>query len=570
MSHRACRDEGINRAQTIFAGLVIAGLVLAGIAPALAQEEKSGEVESRGMPRLQRPMKPGMPAQPGAPGQPNAQLPTWPQKFDVQGPESDSFGFAVTQPGPVVVDVQVQGAPVIVTLQGPAPQPISQQGTGQIRLTYNATPQDVQKSVLWGIQIRLAQPAPPQQGGRAGGMVMVQYPPVNQAVVQQAVQAMAAQQTQPSAQEQQQAAAQAVAQMESAFQQRKAQFNRQQMDRRGTLDAQIRPQLDQLRSRMGGQVRPRGLEGSEGTSGEPGALPEGEIGTRALRGDQMIGIMQQPLDAATMPRMPQTAMPSQPPTASSAQPLQSAGSGPGPQSVMPNPVIASLSVTQGQPGDPVMINGSGFGNDSGEVHFVLGPNKDVPYQGQTWWNDNQILVNVPEVTGLRAYNGFVYLIRNSDKSKTQLTPFRFEPAQEYRSIIYTQDKQIGWPNFSFDFKILPIMIGIGATNIGHHLISHRNSNPFFGYKGNDEFFTNSRLSNDWILDEVYLTPTRFFMGGAYIQEKKIGTNWPYFNIRFWVDGNFSGLFVRTESASEYIYLVSIKGPKGVPDGIVVP
>lgn len=30
MSYRACRDEGINRAQTIFAGLVIAGLALAG------------------------------------------------------------------------------------------------------------------------------------------------------------------------------------------------------------------------------------------------------------------------------------------------------------------------------------------------------------------------------------------------------------------------------------------------------------------------------------------------------------------------------------------------------------
>ena len=97
--------------------------------------DQPGEVESRGMPQLQRPMMPGNPVQPSAPGQPTAQVPTWPQKFDIQGPESDSFGFAVTQPGPIVVDVQSQGAPVAVTLQGAAPQPISQQGAFGLRLT---------------------------------------------------------------------------------------------------------------------------------------------------------------------------------------------------------------------------------------------------------------------------------------------------------------------------------------------------------------------------------------------------------------------------------------------------
>ena len=36
MSHRACRYKRINKAQAIFAGLVIAGLAFAGMAPALA------------------------------------------------------------------------------------------------------------------------------------------------------------------------------------------------------------------------------------------------------------------------------------------------------------------------------------------------------------------------------------------------------------------------------------------------------------------------------------------------------------------------------------------------------
>ncbi len=554
MSHKTCRTKVPNKTRTIFAALLIAGLVIVGIAPVLAEGEKPGDVESRGMPQLQRPMQPGAPTQPGVPGQSTAQLPTFPQKFDVQGPESDSFGFAVTQPGQILVEVQSQGAPVIVTLQGPAPQPISQQGAGQVRLTYNVTPQDVQKTVLWGVQIRLAQPVPPQLGGRAGGSVMVQSPPVNQAAVQQAVHALTTQQKQPTPQEQQQAVEQAAAQIEQSFQLRKTQFDRQQLDRRAALHAQIQPQLDQLQSRMGGQVRPRGLEGTEGSSGEPGTPPEGEIGTRALRGDLLPSTIQKPMDLQRAPAIVQS-----PQTATSQQAIGTAGSGPGPQSVMPNPAIASLSVGQGQPGDPLMINGSAFGASGGEVHFILGPNKDIVYQGQTWWYDNQILVNVPDATGLRAYNGFVYLIRNSDNAKTQLVPFHFDPTQEYRSIIYTQDKKIGNPGQ--DYKIVG-----GSTNLGHHQISHEDANPFWGFKGNDEFFTNARLSNDWVLDDVYLTPTFFKRGGAYIQEKKTGTNWPYFNVRFWIDGCFGD----TASYSKYIYLVSIKGPKGIPDGIVVP
>ena len=80
MSHLMCRYAIIRRAQAIFAGLVIAGLALAGIAPTLAQEEKPGEVESRGMQQLQRPMQPGAPPQmPQAPPVPNVPLQVPPQ-----------------------------------------------------------------------------------------------------------------------------------------------------------------------------------------------------------------------------------------------------------------------------------------------------------------------------------------------------------------------------------------------------------------------------------------------------------------------------------------------------------
>src|SRR5437867_4389786 len=246
----------MNRQQCVMGmiGLILTGLVVGCSTSGPAPEGTSGAVEGRGVPRAQRP--------PAAP-QP-MQEPTWPQNFEVQGPESASFGFAVTQPGPVVVDVQVQGAPVIVTLQGPAPQPDSPPSSGPVRRTYNVTPQDVQKSLFWAVQIRLAQPMPPGQGGRAGGSVMVQHPPVNVVQVQAAVaaQQQAAQQqaAQRQAQEQQ-VGAQVAAQMEAAFQQRKAQFEQQRQQRHAALMAGVQPHIDQLRARGQARIGTRGIEG---------------------------------------------------------------------------------------------------------------------------------------------------------------------------------------------------------------------------------------------------------------------------------------------------------------------
>lgn len=506
--------------------VVMAAGMLIGCSQTQPVADSAGEVGTRAVSRAS--VRPGESGDPSvivglvdskSTGQPNA-LPIFPQKFDVQGPETDSFVFAVTQPGSVVVDVQGQGAPVILTLQGPASQPMSQQGTGPLRLAYTVTPQDVQKGVLWGLQIRLAQPAPPQQGGRAGGLVNVQSPPVNQAAVQQAVQAMAAQQKQPSLQEQQQASAQAAAQMEQAFQQRKAQFDRQQLDRRSALHAQIQPQLDQLRSRMGGQVRPRSVEGSEGSSAEAGASSEGEVGTRALEFQRI-----------------QKIVPLSPPVA-------------------PNPAIAALSVAQGQPGDPVMITGSGFGT-GGEVHFVIAPGKDLVAPAGVIWTDGQIFSTVPDATGVLGFNGTVYIKRASDNVTSNLVSFRFNPALETREIRSTMDRVLKWPV---------------NQNSPANEVQRASANFLAGFKDNDVLFGNTRLKNGWQADDAFvycyyqLYGMNFCTGGAYVWETKKGTDWPYLNVRWWMDpapfANYSHVY--------YGFAVRIVGPKGMPDGVVVP
>src|ERR1700758_1097676 len=74
---------------------------------------------------------------------------SWPQRFELYKGENVAFGFVVTQPGVITVSVASQGQPIVVRLSGPPAQPVQQTGGGSLRLSYNATPADVQKNRLW-------------------------------------------------------------------------------------------------------------------------------------------------------------------------------------------------------------------------------------------------------------------------------------------------------------------------------------------------------------------------------------------------------------------------------------
>jgi IPT/TIG domain len=486
------------------------------------RDQASGDVQSRAVPQAQQP------PQPASPGQP-AQLPTFPQKFNVQGPETQGFGFAVTQAGPIVVDVQGQGAPVIVTLQSPGGPPTTQQATGNLRMNYSVTPLDVQRSPFWTVQIRLAQPMPPQQGGRASGSVNVQHPPVNQTALQQAVQASAAQRRPPTDQERAQAASQVKAQMDATFQAHKAQFEQQQQQRRAALMAPLQPILAQMQAQTGTAVRPRGVE--ESSSSEAAAAPGDDVTSRGVR-------------------------PEETPSNAPGADVESRGLASGtlmlsPAIVMPSPVISSLSVSQGQPGDSVLITGTGFGSNAGEVHFVIAPGIDkiAPTTGLLW-RDTQIFANVPDVSGFSGYNGTVYVKRVTDKVSSNLMLFRFNPLPELRLIRCPND----------DF----ILEKLVYTTLYSCAVWRMNQNWFWTPQGNDQFFVNTRLKNGWIVVQpptVFYPNAQYTAGGAYIWESRVGTDSPYINVRYWVNAGFSNNLGYSTS-------LLIQGPKGVPDGIV--
>jgi hypothetical protein len=215
-----------------------------------------------------------------------------------------------------------------------------------------------------------------------------------------------------------------------------------------------------------------------------------------------------------------------------------------------DPIIATLSITAGQPGDPVLITGSGFTGTTGEVHFIVANGRDLaaPISG---WNDGQIFTAVPDVSGLQAFNGQVYVRRGGANSR--FVPFQFNPALEYRSLAITNDRIITGTNSSVYYRAL----GIG--------IVHDGVVELFGDRGEDQYFLTTRLRNGWVVDSAFISnyvtavdqpgPWSWGHAYAYITEYRGGTDSPYLKVRWWRDG-----------WSEVIYTpnVLIRGPKGVP------
>lgn len=766
--------------------------------PAEAQGD-IGEIGTRGMPQIDRPMRPGMRMRSG---QSTTQPPTFPQEFAVQGPESDSFGFAITQPGPIQVEVQSQGPPVIVTLQHLPSAPMIQQGVGQVRLNYDVTAQDIQKSALWFVRVRLAQAG----AVPASGTIMVQHPGGDPAVAQAQLAAWAEQERA----NRERTGIEAENQSRSEFQQFKATVEQRYQQRLAAERTQNQALLNRLRPQSGGMIRSRGLnpaisrinksEGQpktqviiEGTNFGPGGevvfqlgpnivgtgiveawadtvivanVPDASgllpyQGTLAVRVGQTLsnavpfkfipveeareirvaqeqdislaapslktgsmiehpnqsfgqlsgnkgndvffpsrqfgngwlvqeiklkidpcafpncrgayvadsrigtpsaffnvrwwhealvgarywfslwivgprgvpdGILNTgPLTPVVPPGTPPPATtasnapagrtpPEQPPynPPASSQPIEmtivpinpalipgyqiapGAGTGttqskppagqsgtkmaadpnnrrleqvpPSSSSSMPpeggtsmgmgtstppsqppgptTPVITSLSVSQGQPGDPVMITGNNFGPGLGEIYFVIANGKDVKAPASAIWSDGQIFTSVPDATGLLAFNGQVYVKRAADQKISNLVAFRFEPTLELRQMGRTSDTQVAQP---------------GRIHTNGRDIVHENGSPFWGYKGNDILFNNTRLKNGWVADNAFVTVFSQRCGGAYVNETKLNTNWPYLDVRWWVDGCVPYLAIVS-----YGIQVTIIGPKGVPDGLVVP
>lgn len=404
--------------------------------------------------------------------------PSWPQRFELSDRTPASFGFAVTKAGHIQIDVQAQGAPVVVSVSGP--HPMQQPGSGNIQFVYDATDKDVAAGALWGIRIALQDP--PKVAGRplAGGSVTVQAPVAD----------LAALQAQFTAQEPQRKAAtaradnQLRAQLGAQLQQSRAQVTKQLDDSRAAAELRARPTLDAMRMRA--QVGTRGLAPPPGTRETP-ATPITEAIPNAER-------FRRPVSA--------------PPA--------------------PPPVITGTNVSQALPRQLVLIQGTGFGTQPGAVLFTVNPGMEqagaVAAQS---WSDTLIGVYVSDFSGIMAFNGSVAVVRAApDGQRSNAYPFGFAPELEVRQITSTADAFVSPPGV------------LGQPN--DHVFHGWNSfwDMFTGHRGDDMLMPASKLQNGWSVEWSRAYP--YFNGGnssgdAFVSDSRPGTDMAFTRVHWWND-----------------------------------
>ena len=467
-----------------------------------------------------------LPAFPESPAAAQVQELSWPQSFDVQGPQVRSYGFAVTQAGSVVVTVHSQGAPVTVALLGPLPNPLPavapQSGPGTLRFTYNLTPQDLQRGIFWQIDVRLTPNGASQPGARASGSIALQRPAVNPALVQQAAQARMAQQRTPTVQERAQLTAQDKARLDAAFNARKAQLAQHLSQYRAAVAIRLQPTIEAMR-RQKGALTP--------------------VATSPAAADQIRSRGLQPVDR-------QLALPAPPPSITAI--------------VIANnqDTIPLAPGSYGQPGDEVTITGTGFGATDGEVHFVIGPlpSQDMVVSSNNQiWLATQIMAPVPMVAGVLPYAGALYVKRLTDGAKSVPVPFQFEPNVEQREIRVLADAIL--QQLSNVNAFLNDYVASGPT------VVHRwNSNFFSGVTGIDQFYLTTRLKNGWKVKEqpIPYTPINGYTGGsAWVASSVVGTDALATSVGFAVNP-----MIAINDVFDYGLVIPILGPSAIPDGVV--
>jgi hypothetical protein len=431
--------------------------------------------------------------------------PTWPQHFEALKGEPAAFGFIVTQAGPISVSVSVQQpstAPVLVTLSGPLTQPIQHPpGTGTVQLAYTVTAADVQRGYLWLVHVDSMNAPTGVQG-----TVAVSHPPADMNLAGPQIQAL--RQQHKAQREASRAANAAKSQQAFAADEQARQRAKQQLASAQALRTQ------QLLKSIGA----------------PGVQTRGVLTTTlAPAASVRPGML---VSAPIVARPTLTAPPPPPPPP-------------------PPPTITSLSVGEGQPGDPVLITGTSLGT-AGEVHFLINPGMDV-VAPVDYWSNAQIVAHVPTVTGIQRYGGQMYVKANNLASALQ--PFIFDPQLDSQTFgVWPQnltDASIGSPVASYGWPESP-------PNPSHDFsVDHSDDSVSLyvsGHKADDLYYTQTNLKNGWVVDSASVYDFGSTGGhGAYVADNRSGTSSLYTDVHWWEDA---------WSNECYFLIITIKGPTG--------
>jgi hypothetical protein len=531
-----------------------------------------------------------MPAQPAAvfnaSSPDEAVLAPYPRGFEIPANGRRFDGFAVGQPGPIRVMVR-SAQPIVIGLRRPDGRMVERSGSGDLAIDDAASAADVQQSLFWSVSIR-----PQQAGSGAQGQIMVSHPPADP----QAVRAALERDRQAAAQQAQTALAQALAagvDPNAALAARQRELDQQTLARHSAALQNLRAQLpadtvavmsqaqqaraqgqplaqtqqamvnDQRIARLtaGGGLAVGSSEGSTMVARDGGRLlaptlggatatPQGGGGTAQASGTPV-----SPAVAGAIDRMFKK---------DGSAPAPTGGA---PQQVAARPVITSTSEAGGDPGTPVMIQGSNFGNTRGEVRFIVANGRDLPAP-ITFWSPTQIMAEVPDVSGVREFAGQMY-VKRPDGAQTDLRPFAFRPAMERRQV-FPPGRVVSWSNGTEtgqfeDARIHPYAVSWAGPSRYPNI-----HNPFvqrwtalFGGSGRDEYFLNGRLSNGWRVESCTIgglikgstTPVVTGSATVTVAQCPVGSDVMRTSVDWWFD---------FRSDLTYSLMLNVIGPKGVP------
>jgi hypothetical protein len=454
--------------------------------------------------------------------------------------ERTSVTFGTTEPGTVMVVVQVKGQPLIVTvLDGKGALVAQQGGTGSITFPLQLPTATSQDQNFWVVSMRDSRDTVPPT------VALRSVPrPVSSGTVTVSGPVMSAQDF-----------ANMMAPRIAAAERAAAAVPRSRKSAPVVIDmaparAVLAQQVAQAQQAQLSAIAPR-------LPAAATAQMKQRIDLRA-RGDvpqQMIvsgGGATTALAGGVVRRAPVTASVSQ--AADGAAPVGTAG-GAGAGAVAAAPVITNLSVRQGPPGTPLLLEGSGFGDQAGEVRFMIAGGIDLASPFAIWSN-TQVFAEVPVKEGVQAFNGYVY-VKRADGSKTALVPFGFLPTTDVVTFCVADNEN--------DVRLAaPLRLeSKNPLSVRHFL--------FWGAAGYDEVNLQQRLMNGWRVSAVQIrdsncaalgaTRENLFGiqsvgAGAYVSEWREGTDSPYVKVRWWADplGN----------QVTYTVAITVTGPKGLP------
>jgi hypothetical protein len=226
----------------------------------------------------------------------------------------------------------------------------------------------------------------------------------------------------------------------------------------------------------------------------------------------------------------------------------------------PVPHITSLSVNLGQPGDPVVISGSGFGNPTGTVQFI-GSGGSIIAAGSSAWIDTQILTNVPALTGVQSFTGYFQVTptcqQGTSTQNSNVQSFQFSPEPD------TMQLPISPSNATWgDFTCGVDSCGSGAGGMWcawPQACDVVIAGFITGKRGADQFFQGYQLKNGWTLASVDFAtqPVNTSANGCSIGSGgTIGSASPFVDVACWVTPNYG--------VTGYTLSLYITGPTGVP------